>query len=239
MKRHYQTHHLNPFPHACQQCDQKFRRKLQLKKHEIKEHTGAFPHTCSVCQKSFLNSLTFKRHLNVHKTENKLKECEDCHLKFPNWSQLVEHRRKTHRKDQRLLCDLCDKSFCRKPNIRQHMQLHLASSSEVFQCHYENCPSFYSAKRNLMSHIRAKHEGRRWACDLCERELSSLQKLQQHIQSHLDPDRSKLLLKKKSTLSRLVGLDLPQKVEHLIINNGKVEISALVNRESKDNWCDF
>lgn len=231
MKRHYQTCHLNPFPNACSQCNKKFRRKLQLKKHEIKAHSGSYPYTCTHCQKGFLNAFTFKRHLTIHKLENKMKKCSDCQEIFMNWTKLVEHRRKVHKKEQRLSCDLCDKTFSRKPNIKQHMRLHL-STTEVLQCSYENCPKFYSNSRNLASHVRAKHEGRRWICDYCKRELSTMQKLQQHIRAHLDPQRAKMLLKKRSTISKLVGLDLPQGIEHQIINNCKVKVNALLPPDS-------
>lgn len=224
MNRHFRVVHLNPFPYGCHQCDKKFRRKLQLKQHEIKNHTREYPYTCSYCQKGFLSKFMFSRHVTIHKTENRMKTCDECGVKFTNWSQLVEHRRKVHKKEQRYSCDLCDKTFCRKPNIKQHMQLHLSSATEVFQCDYQNCPKFYSAKRNLMSHIRAKHEGRRWTCDLCQRELSSKQKFEQHIESH---KMGKMLPKKRSAISKLLGLDVPQSVEHKIMNNEEVELNSL------------
>jgi general transcription factor IIIA len=106
--------------------------------------------------------------------------------------------------------------------MRAHFQ---APTEDVFQCHYENCPKFYSVKRNLDSHIRSKHEGKRWTCDYCQRKLSTKQKLLQHITAHLDPNRAKKLLKKKSTLSRLVGVEFSQLLEHKIIDGEGAQIS--------------
>lgn len=226
MNRHYQTLHVNRLPHACSECPEKFRRKIQLKKHEVQKHTGEYSHKCPECHKGFLNMFTFTRHLTTHNQE-KLKTCADCKFTFTKWSLLVEHRRKTHKTDMRFLCDICDRAFFRKVNIKQHMKAHFQpSADEVFQCHYENCPKFYTAKRNLEAHISSKHEGKRWTCDFCKRELSTKQKLAQHIAAHLDPKRAKKLLKKKSTLSRLVGVELPQPVEYKIIGGEGFQVSS-------------
>lgn len=221
MNRHYQTHHENPFPHSCNQCDEKFRRKLQLKKHEILKHTGKYAYTCPRCSKGFLNTFTFSRHLTTHKQEN---PCPDCTATFTKWSQLVEHRRGVHKNVPRFVCDICDKTFSRKPNIKQHMNSHSTTGASTFRCHYVDCPKFYNVKRNLQSHIRSKHLGKRWICDFCSRELSTLQKLKQHIAAHLDPQRAKQLRKVKSTLSSLVGLDLPTHLEHEIIKGKGTEL---------------
>ena len=68
-----------------------------------------------------------------------------------------------------------------------------------------------------MSHIRSKHEGKKWTCDFCESALSTRQKLQQHISAHLDASRAMNLPKKVSTLSQLIGRNLPQSEELKII----------------------
>jgi hypothetical protein len=90
-------------------------------------------------------------------------------------------------------CDLCDKTFCRKPNIKEHMKIHTMSDT-AFMCHYDNCSKFYTALRNLNAHIRSKHEGKAgWTCDHCNQQLSTKQRLVQHLQAHLDPARRALL----------------------------------------------
>lgn len=232
MNRHYKTHHVNLFPHKCGQCVEKFRRKLQLKKHEIQVHTKAFPHTCPQCSKGFLNMPSYLKHLAIHRREN---ECPFCPATFPKWSLLVEHRRSVHRNDISFACDLCDKTFSRKCNIKQHLQIHIKKEAEIFQCHYEDCPKFFTANRNLTAHIKSKHLGTKWMCDHCKRELSSLQKLKQHVQAHLDPSRAKLLLKKRSTTSRVIGLDLPQSLENKIIRGEAAEITLPPPESSQES----
>lgn len=224
MNRHYQTHHVVMLPYSCGICSEKFRRKMQLKKHEIKEHTGNYAYTCESCNKGFLNQFTYFRHRTTHKIQN---PCPDCDLVFLKWSALVEHRRKVHKGVPRFSCDICGKTFCRKPNLKEHMSLHLLNEENVFQCTYENCSKFYTVKRNLNSHIRSKHEGKRWTCDICKRQLSSFQKLKQHISAHLE-GRAQLLLKKTTAMSKLMGFKLPNDVDQQILE-GK---GSQVNIES-------
>lgn len=224
MNRHYQTHHVNILPYACSQCSEKFRRKLQLKKHEILKHTGKYAYTCSHCSKGFLNQFTFFRHLTTHNVE-KQRPCPDCGAIFLKWSALVEHRRKSHKNVLHISCDLCDKTFSRKNNIKQHIKIHLLTEANIFPCTYDNCPKYYIDKRNLTSHIRSKHEGKQWICDQCHRHLSTFQKLKQHIMAHLDTKRAPLLVKKSSTISKLIGIKLPDDVEQKILKGNCSQVA--------------
>jgi len=121
-------------------------------------------------------------------------------MTFDKWSKYVDHRRKVHARC--LQCDLCGKTFDRKPNLKNHMKIHASDSDqEVYQCDYENCPRYYSAKRNLMAHIRSKHEGKRWICNICDCQMSTKQKLKQHVAAHEDPNRRP----KQPMAERLIG----------------------------------
>lgn len=114
------------------------------------------------------------------------------------------------------------------------MKVHLTSlTEEVFQCHYENCPKFYNVNRNLQAHIRSKHEGQTFVCNICSRRLSTKQKLKQHLNAHLDPARAKLLVK-KSRASQLAGVNLPQSMENKILQGegSQVKIDAFEPLES-------
>lgn len=227
MNRHYQAQHVNLLPQACTECDERFRRKLQLKKHVILKHNGEYPYRCEHCSKGFINTFSFTRHLTTHKISNKERSCPECQVTFEKWSILVEHRRRMHKSEPRYTCDICLKTFCRKPNIKDHMKLHL-SLVEVFQCHYENCSKFYNAKRNLMSHIRSKHEGKRWICAVCNQHKSTKQKLEQHIRAHLDPVNYKRLNKKQthktSVIAQLIGVELPQDIQEKLLNDEASQI---------------
>ncbi|CRK86527.1 CLUMA_CG000107, isoform A [Clunio marinus] len=216
MNRHFQSHHINLLPYICTQCIEKFRRKQQLRRHEAEKHTGKYPYNCSYCQKGFINTSSLTRHLKTHKQKEKTHSCSECQTIFSKWSQLVLHRRRFH-KEKHFVCDLCDKYFSRKPHIKEHMKLHSLTSQDVFQCYYENCPKFYTLKRNLTFHIRSKHEGKRWICDYCLQKLSTKQKLILHLEYKIRTGKcvinKRKLFEKKSIVALLTGLDIPSTID--------------------------
>jgi uncharacterized Zn-finger protein len=147
-----------------------------------------------------------------------VKECSDCHKNFDNWSQLVVHRKEEHKinRNNEFECDLCGKVLCRKPNIREHMKIHLATE-QVHSCPYENCSKFYSAKRNLNAHIRSKHEGgKKFLCNICKVSLSSNHRLQKHIAAHESNTPTTL---KKSNIGFLLGIKLHSTIQSELIRN--------------------
>lgn len=213
MNRHFKTAHLNPCPYECNVCQQRFRRKTQLKNHQF-QHTGQYPYRCLECGKGFVNTLTFIRHQTTHKI--KIHECPDCKAAFVKWSLFVEHRRTVHKNAPRFECDLCARTFSKKRNIKEHMRVHTpVTDDNIFQCSYEGCSKLFLLKRNLITHVKSKHEGKRWKCDICTRELSSKHRMLQHLKAHTDPKRAERF--KKSTVSKMLGLILPTRVEATIL----------------------
>lgn len=214
MNRHYRITHEKLVPYKCTQCDLRFHRKLLVKKHLKEAHnTGDYSYKCSECDHGFFSIITYTKHLNTHKS--KVKTCAECNETFRNWTQLVKHRRVVHSSDKRFQCDCCGKTFSRKPNIKQHMKLHIAVE-EVFECHYENCSKFYNAKRNLMAHIRSKHEGKKLICSICSCIFSTKQKLEQHVTAHKDPTKVKLL--KRPRVAVLLGIQMHENIQNELLS---------------------
>mmetsp|Transcript_12332 Transcript_12332/g.12352 ORF Transcript_12332/g.12352 Transcript_12332/m.12352 type:complete len:103 (-) Transcript_12332:143-451(-) len=55
---------------------------------------------------------------------------------------------------------------------------------KTYRCDYEGCSLEYSTKYNLKRHIANYHQGQRYSCSICEKELSSAQSLQDHEYCH-------------------------------------------------------
>lgn len=241
MQRHYKQLHLIPKFYQCQNCPEQFKRKSQLKRHQF-IHTGAYPHTCIDCNKGFGNLKSFQRHRTSHIVEKKLRSCQDCSEKFITWSALVVHRRKVHA--AQFECDICSKKFGYKTNIKIHLKLHSTAMEDfkVFQCQYENCPKFYLQERNLESHIKSKHEGKKYNCDYCNLQLSSKQKLLQHIRKHLTVQTATKVIKNKQerkprkdlgtkkipALALFLGLKLDGRTQKMLLNNRGAELKVNV-----------
>ncbi|XP_022247271.1 gastrula zinc finger protein XlCGF7.1-like [Limulus polyphemus] len=77
LKCHMTAIHSDITPYACQYCDQKFRKKLNLIAH-IREHTGQQSYECQFCSAWFGSKSSLSKHINKnHKMQNQyLKEVE-------------------------------------------------------------------------------------------------------------------------------------------------------------------
>nr|XP_019559773.2 transcription factor IIIA-like [Aedes albopictus] len=233
MRRHYDLKHILGKSWTCDECGERFWRKLQLKQHSFR-HTGQYPHRCDHCDKGFMN-LKSLRH---HRTTHAIHRCDSCPSEFTRWTDLVAHRKLQH--VTMYQCDICQGKFRSKKNLKAHILVHQkikeGTEQEVFQCPYEGCPKFYDYERNLMAHVRAKHEGsRKFVCPVeeCGRTLSSQQKLDQHRRMHESAARSVPRMKvpgkpaarrkdagqqKRSTASRLANVRLEPEVERILID---------------------
>ncbi|XP_049547038.1 transcription factor IIIA [Anopheles darlingi] len=187
MKRHYQTKHVVGKPHACDQCEERFWRKSQLRVHKFK-HTDQYPHRCEHCKNGFVNLKSMRN----HRCNSNLRPCPDCSKEFKLWSELVAHRRLEH--PNRFRCEHCSKVFHTKRCLKAHARSHVTDDEqEMFECPHDGCPRFYKHERNLYAHVRSKHEGtKKFVCEEegCGRVLSTRQKLEHHLKLHQCAARS-------------------------------------------------
>ncbi|KAL6266429.1 hypothetical protein P5V15_003279 [Pogonomyrmex californicus] len=230
LKRHYKRYHSEKI---CKECGKTFNKKDKFVKHQA-IHSASEIYKCDKCGKSYQNRSRFKSHLKMHE---KRYSCSipGCSEEFENWSLLCKHKTKhvTH-----YTCDTCGKVFLNNVNLKQHSAIHLADRL-IFPCPYNECHKFYRTKFNLHNHVRIKHLGEKFYCDICTMGLSSKQRLKEHIQHYHEVkgeeshDQIKVTKKKKniqkrkrkdagvskkSVLSTLIGLDLPHDLEKMIIN---------------------
>lgn len=218
MRRHYKEMHVQSQQgdkYVCNICGACFHRKQQLKRHAIL-HTGCYPYKCEVCGKGAVNLKAHIRHRASH-----VHECNVCGRIFKHWSGLVAHKKIGHVTEYK--CETCQKVFISKKNLNYHQKIHLNSADrDAFQCPYDKCAKFYTEKRNLMAHIRSKHEGRKFICgfDDCGQQISTKQKLQAHLKLHL----SEKMGTKSKPNSRRSSVDSIKKVRK---DKGKKKVSAV------------
>lgn len=116
-----------------------------------------------------------------------------------------------------------------KHHLKVHSQVHMENRS-VIPCPIDKCPRVYYFKRNLDHHVRTYHLGQKYECDICNIKIGTKQRLAEHIEKlHMAKKKMKEIKKlqrrrrkdagvpKKSVASKLVGFDLPPRVERLVI----------------------
>lgn len=232
MLEHFQRSHAEakPFQYKCDYCGAEFYRKFHLRLHLV-SHTGHYPYKCVQCDKGFIRMSLLKRHEKMHKSY----DCNHCAAVFTKWSQLVAHKHKEHATIE-CKCSQCGRVFHSRRGLKCHEKVHVETDERtVFQCTFDLCPKFFFHRRNLLAHQKSKHSGnRRFVCTVvgCERQLSTKQKLDQHVNSvHANSDkkiktvektktrapRKDKGLPKTSTAAKILGLIAPKEVEHAIL----------------------
>ncbi|OXU18972.1 hypothetical protein TSAR_007722 [Trichomalopsis sarcophagae] len=219
LKRHYNRAHNTERELHCMECNVYFRKKNRYEEH-MAAHKHESMYKCGICEKEYLSHTKLKKHEEIH---NKIYECpiENCSKTFTKWALMIKHKRKEH--INKYPCPECGKEFLTKACLRLHAEVH-SEDRPAIPCPYEKCTRLYYFKRNLDQHIRRKHNGQKFICDICNRCLSTKQKLQNHIiAQHLSekkPFKRKAPAPRKDTgqakrsaLSELTGLHLSVKAE--------------------------
>ncbi|KMQ91050.1 putative zinc finger protein 813 [Lasius niger] len=227
----------------CKECGESFSKKYQLAEHQT-IHFGSITYKCDKCAKSFANVTKFKKHKKIHEKDPKRYPCpvSECSEVFDKWLLLCAHRRTKHVTNHK--CNKCDKIFLSKSRLRIHSRTH-SEIRLVVLCPYDNCHKPYFYKSNLEQHIRVKHLGEKFYCDICSAGLTTKKKLIEHIQLHelKKKRKSKKLeqkkkrkdagIPKKSMLSGLIGVKLPYNLEKMVMKRETMMTND--NNDSNDN----
>ena len=164
LKRHALVHS-GERPHACGECEKRFRRRDHLKAHEIAYHSGITSHECKTCDAAFNTRYALTVHAKTCKNrpsspkepvsqEVKLigspesKQCPICHKIFKDPSTQRRHFR-IHSDERPFHCEICSKSFRRKDNLKEHLLCH--SEEKPFSC--DHCGKSLSRRSSLTNHM--------------------------------------------------------------------------------------
>lgn len=162
--RRHSLVHSGERPHACKQCDKRFRRRDHLKSHVTAYHCGTTTFSCNICEMVFNTRYSLSVHsksckkavthpqtmtAEVTKVDDiaESKSCPVCHKTFKDPSTQRRHLR-IHSEERPFQCDACPKSFRRKDNLKEHMLCH--SDQKPFAC--EDCGKALSRRSSLTNH---------------------------------------------------------------------------------------
>ena len=147
---------------------------------------------CDVCGLSFSskNEKWIKEHyLNQHETTcKKLYYCPICGNWFSFSSCLSKHLRLVHKVNgeiQKVRCDVCNKVFADKGNLKEHMLVHFGNVKDaVFTC--TTCGEVFHNRSALRRHrpihfSEKKRKASLSSCYYCEKTFSSGYRRDEHV----------------------------------------------------------
>lgn len=119
-------------------------------------HADRKPHLCPVqgCERDFLTLYQMKKHYrNIHDTGRKKHACDLCDKSFSKRTELRNHKSIDHGEIE-FLCrfDSCGRSFPCRAKLDNHMQIHTG-----FKCVVSGCSSILTSRNELKIHYRTIH----------------------------------------------------------------------------------
>ena len=135
-----------------------------LQKHKRRIHSNSILYECPYCGKLFKIHGQLKHHVHIH-TDAKPYSCRHCSHGFRRPDQLKTHLLKSHNEGTWFTCDICQKKFSSKQELKVHVQRHEAVKPYVFS----ECAMRFCTATELRQHHPVHWEYKQFSCVLCDR----------------------------------------------------------------------
>merc|ERR1719427_1079162 len=112
---------------------------------------------CSKCDKRFCNSQSLANHERSHtmsKEERKTIPCPSCPITFTLKVNLRRHIQRVHEGLKPHSCDICEKKFASKNEVKEHMTMH--TGEKAYKC--LDCGKSFSQLSSLYGHRKKNHK---------------------------------------------------------------------------------
>ena len=188
------SHNSNKHDEACPYCDQSFKvtvKRWKLRSHIFNIHKDkrvfhpeiAADYRCEDCGEEFHLLMDKTMHMRLTHTQNAI--CSHCKKPFDKVSELENHLRKTHGKQEHI-CHVCNKPFTGKPNLRIHLMIHegkAQGTNTIFNCTLCN-KGRYQSEEKLQKHMLDNHSGIKYMCAQCPNVFKSHEARHTHEKRH-------------------------------------------------------
>ncbi|KAG4072573.1 hypothetical protein HA402_004662 [Bradysia odoriphaga] len=179
---------------SCPKCPKWFTEQYKLDGHIRSKHEGLKPYKCPECEREFCRYGAFEYHLrSAHKISlNTTTKCEfrcyydGCDREYGLMDSLNAHIKRAHlgiipvRRDQKLICDQCGKSFVDGYTLKKHIYTHSGKLPHACKI----CPKAFATKVELKIHTMRHMKVRPFECPTCGARKTTNKELQAHLNFH-------------------------------------------------------
>jgi len=124
----------------------------------VKADASSTGSICQICGMKFKNNSSLIKHIRVHSGEKPyLCSSEGCKKSFSQATNLMRHLR-THMGIKRFECEICQRKFTSKENMKSHVRVHEAGhKNEKIQCFIRNCNKGFLYDSTFKKHLKSIH----------------------------------------------------------------------------------
>eukprot|EP00808_Paulinella_micropora_P012411 g1131.t1 len=137
-------------------------------------------HKCPQCNEAYPTKVKLRNHLrDVHNVTTLSLFCPEPNCNFSTTSEIVlrEHMFQQHIKQKPYSCALCNGTFVKLTNYKQHLRTH--SEVRPFKC--TECPKAFRTLYDLNVHMKLHRGDNAYQCRECDRVFGSFFHLDLHV----------------------------------------------------------
>lgn len=170
-------------PKCCQYCRDRFIHVNSLRRHIRLAHADKFDYNEPVeCPRcnQVYSKGSIKTHLATHSMDTQ-HECNICNKSFSTkWNLKIHSWVHANRTSKPYKCGQCTKAFVREIDFQNHLNSH--KQIKPFTCEYCGCK--FIRKYNYMRHWREHQNDKKFSCDVCGKAFHRRYYLIEHSRIH-------------------------------------------------------
>ncbi|XP_070495387.1 uncharacterized protein [Chironomus tepperi] len=169
------------------------------------------PFQCKMCMAIFKRKIDMIHHLKSH-SEAKF-ECQRCGMKFKFEGYFSKH--------ECIACELCDKTFVLKQQLRNHQRIEHDIQMEMYEC--DLCGKKLRYRHGVLYHMSKTHMKYledKYECDICGKRFKLKESIRLHVKNHESVIECKLCDKKV----KRINLNVHMKSVHVTERKFKCRI---------------
>ncbi|CAO1379879.1 unnamed protein product [Diamesa hyperborea] len=183
-QHHVESHSNQLIKYCCFSCDRAYLKRQSIINHII-THQPSLKFCCLYCSEYHTSFVNLYHHYTQNHPTSTVFLCLYCGLNSESGSIALGHR-KLHFDTTQYSCDLCGKHLKSKISMISHIEMTHSTNITYprnFTC--EICGSSFKNKASLSGH-QLIHSNKLFQCQICRKELTTMQNLRYHVKRHLN-----------------------------------------------------